>query len=446
VKSGAEFPRAYYVANQNKADEADKINSKGNRITALMLKVAKDLTKDKEFEAKNNAVILGEGLEDNSGENKLCECEARVRAYMRMLRIGEDTEGEIGYTRLFGGKDFTKSPHNKDMSDHPQIKVYWYTKKDGTKVYSSAAGAYQVMGYTWGDNNMKIQRKVYGIKDFKPESQDLFCIILFKHARKGMLKLILEGKIEEATEKYGSYEWASLPPGRYGQPNKTMKEALALYDNFLKEELAEKSDLHLKKGFLKKFGISCKCKKLKTRDTCSDCEKEHVDLTDETKWVSQFTLERPDLACWRACNKILLNYGLKDGSGSKDSLIQTVLEENDELVVKKTREGVNYLDEEINNGFPVLVGVDHTLRKNKTKNKDINEKTTDHFVVIVGRGCEKGKVFYRYFEVGTYPVNKELKGINENNKLYLKPDGRIIGKSAGGSKTYTITQVRKNKH
>ncbi|WP_379861441.1 hypothetical protein, partial [Mariniflexile ostreae] len=35
VKSGAEFPRAYYVANQNKADEADKINSKGNRITAL---------------------------------------------------------------------------------------------------------------------------------------------------------------------------------------------------------------------------------------------------------------------------------------------------------------------------------------------------------------------------------------------------------------------------
>ncbi|MFB9057212.1 hypothetical protein ACFFU9_10710 [Mariniflexile ostreae] len=73
VKSGAEFPRAYYVANPNKTDETDKINSKGNRITALMLKVAKDLTKDKEFEAKNNAVILGEGLDNDENNGNTCE-------------------------------------------------------------------------------------------------------------------------------------------------------------------------------------------------------------------------------------------------------------------------------------------------------------------------------------------------------------------------------------
>ena len=271
LKSGdLEFPRAYYVANPNKTEEENKSNS--NRIRALMLKVAKDDVRDG-FEEYVNAVVLGEELklEEKNNENKDCECEARVRAYMRMLRVGEGTEGEIGYTKLFGGKDFTKSPHNKDMSDHPQIKVYWYTKKDGTKMHSSASGAYQVMGYTWSSDNMRIQRKVYGIKDFKQESQDLFCIILFKHKRKGMLKLIVEGKIKEATEKYGSYEWASLPPGRYGQPNKTMAKALELYEKFLKEELAEKSDLHIKKGFLKKFGVSCKCgKKIKTNAVEND--------------------------------------------------------------------------------------------------------------------------------------------------------------------------------
>ncbi|MCF8715338.1 glycoside hydrolase family 104 protein [Joostella atrarenae] len=409
-----------------------------------MLKVSSS----KEFDIlaeTNNAVILGEELkfEEKQEEKKVCECEARVRAYMRMLRAGEGTEKEVGYTKLFGHGDFTKSPHNKDMSDHPKIKVYWYTKSDGVKVYSSAAGAYQVMGYTWDDTNMKIQRKVYGIKDFSPLNQDLFCIIIFKHKRKGMLKLILEGKIQEATEKYGSYEWASLPPGRYGQPSKTMKEALKLYDDSLKDELAEKSNLHLEKGFLKKFGVSCKCGK---KEVCLDCRKEHIDLADESKWVSQFDIERPKLACWRAFNKILMNYGLKEGSGYPTNLIQTVLEQNDTLVVKKAKEGLDYLDEQINKKFPVLVGVNHTLRKDKTRNKNINEGTTDHFIVIVGRGCEEGRIFYRYFEVGTYPINKNVKGINANNKLYLQLDNKITGEFAGGSKTYTITQVRRNKY
>ncbi|MFB9057208.1 glycoside hydrolase family 19 protein, partial [Mariniflexile ostreae] len=98
VKSGAEFPRAYYVANQNKADEADKINSKGNRITALMLKVAKDLTKDKEFEAKNNAVILGEGLELEKGKiEEICYCQGGLTVELFKKIFGDKI--------LFGAKN-----------------------------------------------------------------------------------------------------------------------------------------------------------------------------------------------------------------------------------------------------------------------------------------------------------------------------------------------------
>lgn len=38
-----------------------------------------------------------------------------------------------------------------------------------------------------------------------------------------------------------------------------MKETLDYYDEFLKEELAGKSHLHIKSGFLKEFNIKCNC-------------------------------------------------------------------------------------------------------------------------------------------------------------------------------------------
>lgn len=72
LKSGnLEFPQAYYVANPNKTDEKEKQNK--NRIKALMLKVAKNLTLDEATE-KNNAVILGEEVkgEVKKNENNTC--------------------------------------------------------------------------------------------------------------------------------------------------------------------------------------------------------------------------------------------------------------------------------------------------------------------------------------------------------------------------------------
>ena len=35
------------------------------------------------------------------GDNGICVCDASVRAYMRMLRVGEGTEKEIGYTTMY---------------------------------------------------------------------------------------------------------------------------------------------------------------------------------------------------------------------------------------------------------------------------------------------------------------------------------------------------------
>ncbi|KAF2328460.1 peptidoglycan amidohydrolase family protein [Flavobacterium nitrogenifigens] len=208
-----------------------------------------------------------------NNKNCACECEARVRAFMRMLRDEEGVAGEIGYETLCGGESFIKN-YGKNWDDHPQIKVYIKRIND----YSSAAGAYQVMGYTW--NGMIEYRKKYNISNFNQENQDRFIVVLLKHKRFDPLP---ESVIKKYGEKFrnahghmikmiltqnynklfltASLEWASFPDSPYGQQRAdyTIKEVKVKYDSYLNEELKGKSDLHIKKGFLQGFGYDCTC-------------------------------------------------------------------------------------------------------------------------------------------------------------------------------------------
>lgn len=418
------------------------------------------------------AVKVGRETLSKKGENEngVCECEAKVRAYMRMLRVGEGTgeliksskynketkkneivyisnDFEAGYTKLFGGDNFTKSPHNKDMNSHPQIPVYWYTKKNGEKVYSSAAGAYQVMGYNWNDRDMINKRKAYSVIDFSAEGQDKFCVILFEHKRAGMLDLIIKGDIKGATEKYGSFEWASLPPGQYGQPIETMEKALELYNQFYKEELAGRSPLHLKKGFLKEFGKSCcgeNSQKLGLEKSL--CGKSEIDLRDKIKWQTQFdpkwgARDRQMVACKKTCDDILINNGLKATSLLK--LYQTAIEDDKhtKLIINTeiSKEAIAYLDSELEKGHPVQVGVDHGIGYKINNNAD---HSTDHFVVIIGRKCDGEKCYYLFYDVGTSHIEK---GASDNNRLYFdKTNYSLKGTTVYNGHLYTVTQIRKN--
>ncbi|MEH4989254.1 glycoside hydrolase family 104 protein [Enterobacter asburiae] len=168
--------------------------------------------------------------------------EARVRAFMRMIRVGEGTVGEMGYETLFGGGSFIRDYH-KNFNVHPHISV------TRGKLTSSAAGAYQVMGYTWDDKNMASYRLQYGVNDFSPKSQDEFCVLIFKYKRKGSLDKIISGDIDGALDVL-SYEWASLPPGRYGQPAKTRKDVISIYEKYLSDELNGETDLHVSSEFI----------------------------------------------------------------------------------------------------------------------------------------------------------------------------------------------------
>ena len=437
-------------------------------VTSQVIPVSADGEKA-EVDGNDSVAVIKEIKEDKKG-SKICECEARVRAYMRMLRVGEGTgelikssrynketrkseiiyishDFESGYTRLFGDGDFTKYPNNKDMSDHPNIKVLWYTKKNGVKVYSSAAGAYQIMGYTWYDKDMINKRKDHNIKDFSFEGQDKFCIILFKYKKAGMLDLIIEGKIKEATEKYGSYEWASLPPARYGQPIETMEKALELYNRFYQEELMNKSPLHLKKGFLKEFDYKCCEQKLMVESLKqSSCGKSEIDLRSKVKWQTQFDpkwgkYDKQVIACKKTCDDILINSGLKATSLAR--LYQTAIENKNHtklnINIEVSQEAILYLDSELEKGHPVQIGVNHGLGYKIKNNID---GSTDHFVVIVGRKCEGSRCYYIFYDVGT---NYKEKGASDNNRLYLdKTDYSLKGKTVYNGHFYTVTQIRKN--
>ena len=82
---------------------------------------------------------------------------------------------------------------------------------------------------------------------------------------------------------------------------------------------------------------------------------------------------------------------------------------------------------------PVMIGVSFAL--GVTYNKD---KTTEHFVVLVGTGIENGRKYYRFFDVGTEHVKK---GTNPKFKLYYDSQtGFCTGKGILG--TYTLSQIR----
>jgi hypothetical protein len=113
---------------------------------------------------------------------------------------------------------------------------------------------------------------------------------------------------------------------------------------------------------------------------------------------------------------------------------------------KLTKEAVGYLLSALKENIPVIVGVDN---KAGSPN-DATDKTTDHFIVIVGAGNENGVPFFLFYDNATNGPT----GVSNNNRLYyLETLGTISGRSdvphvndpAYGRRFYTVTQIRKSK-
>ena len=171
--------------------------------------------------------------------------------------------------------------------------------------------------------------------------------------------------------------------------------------------------------------------------------KMRIDLTEDLTWMSQFnpyfgTEEERRVACWRACAKIASDYGITNPGPNNENLIQTAVENQGILkITEDAHAGIDLLNSQLEDGNPVIVGVNHTL------GNTYNEGTTDHFVLIVGREeDENGDVYYRFFEVGSY---YESYGTNEENRFLLNSDGSLTGQCPyNENRKYTVTQIRQN--
>lgn len=135
-----------------------------------------------------------------------------VRAFLHAIRLGEGTSDEAGYLRIVGG----------DMAshylDHPR-SPRWIARY---KVWSTAAGAYQIIAKTWDG-----LCRQYAFPDFSPECQDEAAVALI--AEKRALRHVKNGEIEKAIALLGGI-WASLPGSDDGQRDEPMKNVLAEYE------------------------------------------------------------------------------------------------------------------------------------------------------------------------------------------------------------------------
>ena len=124
-----------------------------------------------------------------------------VKSFLQVIQHSEGTAGPNAYQLMAGSTPahpllFTGDQHPRQLHQAGAVK-------------SDAAGAYQIMSFTWDDLN-----KALHLPDFSPASQDVAALFLIY--RRGALADVEAGNFDMAIQKC-SREWASLPGAGYGQ-------------------------------------------------------------------------------------------------------------------------------------------------------------------------------------------------------------------------------------
>jgi RHS repeat-associated protein len=176
------------------------------------------------------------------------------------------------------------------------------------------------------------------------------------------------------------------------------------------------------------------------QSSSNTASKKDINLSEDVPFVSQFSLSKPNVACCRASQKILKDFGIS-AAGSKSNRIITGRDNADHTSIEATKNakaGVDYISQQLESGNPVMVGVNHTLGKGQS-----DGESADHFVVITGRSYDEDKkqYYFNFYEVGT---KDEGKGTSDANRLYVNENNTITGTNYAGKRQFTVTDVRKN--
>lgn len=161
--------------------------------------------------------------DDGGGSSETCDparAEGAVNQYEKALHDSiawaEGTRGysKDGYNVLFSFKLTNSCNH------HPNQCIAFGSS------CSTAAGRYQFLTNTWSS-----VKSANGLSSFEPENQEVGAQYLVKNVRNVNVptsRPMTASEFSNAMSKL-SYEWASLPPGRYGQPNKTASQMRSMY-------------------------------------------------------------------------------------------------------------------------------------------------------------------------------------------------------------------------
>jgi muramidase (phage lysozyme) len=136
------------------------------------------------------------------------------KALLDTIAYAEGTRGysQDGYNVLFNFVTIS------DCNHHPNRTIC------SGSYCSTAAGRYQFLTATW--NSLKLP-------NFRPENQTqgAMTLISWRKATVPSDRPLTATEFSNVMDRI-SYEWASLPPGRYGQPMKSMSTLRAQYCKF----------------------------------------------------------------------------------------------------------------------------------------------------------------------------------------------------------------------
>lgn len=111
-------------------------------------------------------------------------------------------------------------------------------------------------------------------------------------------------------------------------------------------------------------------------------------------------------------------------------------------LVGNAKEIFDTINSHLEQNRPILTGVDY-----QNGHPGNNDKTTDHWIVISGRGYDeiKGEYYFAYIESGR-SLSQASNATSESNRLYYdEKNNTFVGQSEFNNKTYTLTQIRPNK-
>ncbi|SHK98267.1 hypothetical protein SAMN04488028_1164 [Reichenbachiella agariperforans] len=162
-----------------------------------------------------------------------------------------------------------------------------------------------------------------------------------------------------------------------------------------------------------------------------------VSLTDYVDFVGYDSSD--PAGCYRRASDMLETAGYAAiGPGHEDVVQMTRADENDDLQVEDNIEdGIDLINEYLNDNIPIMVGVDY--HEGHPGNLD---ETTDHWLVIVGRTTTNGQTCFHYYDAQT---SHESIGTSNDNQLCEQDDHTLTDTYREGTayeRTYTVTMVR----